>query len=119
MKQKLKRVKTFVMEHKKEIVIGAGLALAGGVVFIITKHKSEGMRKVIKTSMEYKDLEKPNICIGKIDELWQDEFGKTAIVNDFKVADMGTIGQEFLKINGVTNNTDVSVIIGLLDKPES
>lgn len=118
MKQKVEKAKTFVKEHKKEILIGTGLAVAGGLIFIITKKKPkfEGARRVIKTSMEYKDLEKPVLNIGRIDELWQDEFGKMAIINDFTVADMGTIGQEFLKIDGVTNETEVSVIMGLLDK---
>ena len=118
MKQEIEKSKEFVKEHKKEILIGTGIAVVGGLIFIVTKKKPkfEGTRRVIKTSMKCKDLEKPNINIGRIDELWQDEFGKMAIVNDFKVADMGTIGKEFLKIDGVTNETEVSVIIGLLDK---
>lgn len=118
MKEKLEKAKTFVKEHKKEILIGTGLVIAGGVIFVVTKKKPkfEGARRVIKTSMEYTDLEKPELNIGRIDELWKDECGKMAIVNDFTVADMGSIGQEFLKIDGVTNDTEVSVIMGLLDK---
>lgn len=118
MKQKIEKTKTFIKEHKKEILIGTGVVMVSGLIFIVTKKKPkfEGARRVIKTSMGYKDLEKPSLNIGRIDELWQDEFGKIAIVNDFKVADMGAIGQEFLKIDGVTNETEVSVIMGLLDK---
>lgn len=39
MKQKVEKAKTFVKEHKKEILIGTGLAVAGGLIFIVTKKK--------------------------------------------------------------------------------
>ena len=39
MKEKLEKAKTFVKEHKKEILIGTGLVIAGGVIFVVTKKK--------------------------------------------------------------------------------
>lgn len=39
MKEKLEKAKIFVKEHKKEILIGTGLVIAGGVIFVVTKKK--------------------------------------------------------------------------------
>lgn len=109
--------KKFVKEHKKEIIIGTGVVVVGGLIFVITKKKLKIYAELgDKFSMPCKDLEKPNISVGKIDEFWQDNFGKMAIVNDITVKDIGTLGQNFLQMDGVTNDTKVSMIMGLLDE---
>ena len=119
MKQKLEKAKTFVKKHKKEIAIGVGTAVIGGVVYMITKKKPKINSIDSFMPIPYKDLEIPKLDIGRIDELWQDKISKMAIVNDFTIADMGDIGQEFLKIDGVTNETEVSVIMSLVDTQKS
>lgn len=40
MKEKFEKAKTFVKEHKKEILIGTGLVIAGGVIFVVTKKET-------------------------------------------------------------------------------
>ena len=111
-------IKKFVKEHKKEIIIGTGVVVFGGLIFMVTKRKLKTIEPngicIVKAAC--KDLKKPNMSIGHIDEFWQDEFGKMAIVNDITVKDIGTLGQDFLQVDGVTNDTKVSLIMGLLDE---
>lgn len=39
MNEKIEKAKTFVKEHKKEILIGVGLTVIGGVTFAVTRKK--------------------------------------------------------------------------------
>lgn len=50
---KLEKVKTFVKEHKKELAIGAGCLVVGGVVFFITKKKPK-IAGILNTIRSYK-----------------------------------------------------------------
>lgn len=51
---KLEEIKTFVEEHKKEILIGTGVVV-GGIVLVVTGKKLLKPRKAI-ISKPYKDL---------------------------------------------------------------
>ena len=120
MKEKLEKAKTFVKEHKRELAIGAGMAgivMIGGVVYMITKKKPK-IANISDFVFHVKDLEKPKMDIGTLAELWQEGGCINAILNDVTVADLGAVGEQFLKIDGVTNDTVVSAIIGLSDKVE-
>lgn len=39
-----------------------------------------------------------------------------ALVNDIAIKDLGTVGQDFLKVDGFTNDTGVSLLIGFVDE---
>lgn len=39
MKQKIEKVKTFIEKYKKEVLIGTGLTVVGGIVFVVSKKK--------------------------------------------------------------------------------
>lgn len=72
MKEKFEKVKTFVKEHKKEILIGTGLVIAGGVIFIVTKKKPKfddfdwDWDKLLSTpDMKLKKLEVPETLLQK------------------------------------------------------
>ena len=111
---KLEEIKTFVEEHKKEILIGTGVVV-GGIVLVVTGKKLLRPRKAI-ISKPYKDLPKPNMSVGKLDDFWEDSCGKMALVNDIAIKDLGTVGQDFLKVDGFTNDTGVSLLIGFADE---
>ena len=123
LKEKMTKVKNFVVDHKKEIAIGVGVIVGGVVVYKIVKHipKADLVTDVDWSGMteEIVDLEIPKLEVGTIDELWSDQWGKSLILNDITVGDMGKIGEEFLKIDGVTKDTVVTATMGLLDKVES
>ena len=92
---KLEEIKTFVEEHKKEILIGTGVVV-GGIVLVVTGKKLLKPRKAI-ISKPYKDLPKPNMSVGKLDDFWEDSCGKMALINDIAIKDLGTVGQDFFK----------------------
>ena len=120
MKEKLEKAKTFVKEHKRELAIGAGVAgimMIGGVVYMITKKKPK-IANISESVFHAKDLEKPKMDIGTLTDLWQEGGYINAILYDVTVADLGAVGEQFLKIDGVTNDTVVSAVISLLDKVE-
>ena len=123
LKEKMTKVKDFVLDHKKEIAIGVGVIVGGIVVYKIVKHvpKADIVTDVNWSDMteEIVDLEIPKLEVGTIDELWADQWGKSLILNDITVGDMGKIGEEFLKIDGVTKDTVVTATMGLLDKVDN
>lgn len=125
LKEKMKQVKTFVADHKKEIAICVGVVVGGVVVYKIVKKvpKQQTLDKAVDKSfgnflgfIACKDLDIPKTDIGTIDELWQEGDFKNLIFNDITVADMGKIGEEFLKIDGVTKETVVSGVLSFLDE---
>ena len=120
LKEKMTKVKNFVVDHKKEIAIGVGVIVGGVVVYKIVKSlpKNDLITDVEWSGMTegIEDLEIPKLDVGTIDELWKDQWGKSLILNDITVGDMGKIGEEFLKIDGVTKDTVVTATIGLLDE---
>ena len=119
MKEKLEQVKTFVDEHKRELAIGAGVAgitVISGVAYVITKQKPK--IDILEKVFNVKDLEKPKMDIGTLTDLWEEGECINAILNDVTVADLGEVGKQFLKIDGITNDTEVSAVISLLEKVE-
>lgn len=124
LKEKFERDKEFVVEHKKEIAIVALTAVGGAVVWKVVKSVPSIETPVDKiivgaaesTVTEY--LPRPDLAVGVVDDLWVDQWGKNLILNEFTVADMGKIGEELLKIDGITKETEVTAVLGLLDKVE-
>ena len=120
LKEKMTKVKDFVVDHKKEIAIGLGVIVGGVVVYKIVKHvpKADLVTNVEWSGMteEIVDLDIPKLEVGTIDELWKDQWGKSLILNDVTVGDLGKVGEEFLKIDGVTKDTVVTATMGLLDE---
>lgn len=130
LKEKIKAGVNYVKNHKKETAIILGTVVVGGVVYVITKQRSKNMDKAICMASDgmskylvyeksnFVDLEIPKLDVGTIDELWTDKFGTNLILNDVTVSDLGKIGEEFKKINGITDETAVTAVVGLLDKME-
>lgn len=115
MKEKVEKAKKFVADHKVEIAMSVVTVASVVGLVIIGKRLHDLDSGAFFETIRGKDLDKPDFDLGKIEEFWQDPgvSQKTMIINDIKVGDMGRLGEQFLKIDGVTNETDISAIIGL------
>lgn len=109
-----KKVLNFVKNHKKTIaylaVVTVGVAVGGSVV-----HKMMAKKKLVST-YETKDLDIPSDWeVGRLDSVWRDKQQKAVvgIIDHLKLEDLGKFGEEALKIDGVTEDTDVSLIFGI------
>lgn len=109
-----KKVKEFVNTHKKEIALTAVTVIGGALVYAITKKKLTLNPDTVKCVFNrVEDLNKPEMNLGTITELWKEGDYVNAIVNDFTVADIGRLGEELCKIDGVTPETTVTALVGL------
>lgn len=100
-------------DHKKEIAITTAGIAASAVVFAITKKKPEiPVEQIVKRFNN--DLDKPEWNVGALTELWLEGEYINSIVEDFTIADLGKLGEEFLKVEGVTPETGVSAVISFL-----
>ena len=118
----MKKVKEFVNTHKKEIALTAVTANDGVMVYAITKKKPKP-DSVKHCSGRYpwgvKVLNKPEMTLGTLTELWEEDGYINAIVNDFTVADLGRLGEELCKIDSVTPDTTVTALMGFLNVTET
>lgn len=95
----------YVKNHKKEIALGAlgligtGLLVAFGV-------------EVSKASMERNLVE--GFTTGKVNDLWNEGGYGNAIVQFFKIKDMGALGEDLKKIGGITDDTEVSAVLSFV-----
>ena len=111
--KRIEKVKAFVKKHKQEVIIGAsaaGIAIVSGIVFVVTKKKIDNPFEVLNTTVfKCDDLEKPDTKLGNIMEFWQDKCGKNLIMTDVSINDLGALGQEFLEVDGITNDTKIDI----------
>lgn len=101
MKQKLEKAKIFVKEHKKEIVIGAGVAIIGGVIFVIARKKPkiiDTIQETVKVPYERVKLDIPESLAAKgVTDFsgpgeWLDLW-----LNDTPISELGALGEELVK----------------------
>jgi len=134
MKDKLKELKAFVKKHEKVIIV-ATTAIGGVIVYAITK-KSIANRKAkliaeeaVKAQLDYEaDRVKriaelaPNWSTGTLTEIAKDfVYDPTQyelIVNDITPADLGKVDEDILKLEGVTDETTVSMLAYTIAKKD-
>lgn len=112
-----KKVWAFVKGHKKEIIL-TSLAIVGGTaLFIVTKKKPECLKKVFPNfrtrSEELNYIDSLDWKVGKLTDLWNEFESTNAVVYDVKIEELGKLGDEFLKIGGLTQDDTVSAVIGI------
>lgn len=129
------KVVEFVKTHKKEVAIAAGVTatvIGGAVIFAITKKEpkfkvTEDLMKQMdhdwKAEMD-KKISALNWTVGEMTDLYEVDFddGKPfteAIVNKLTLADIGKLGEECRKFEGVTDETGVSMVISLAQNVET
>ena len=111
------KIKEFVKTHKKEVAVAVVMAVGGAVVFMVTRKTASAPVKAVETVVkEYKDIDSSIIGIGTITDLYEDEWGYEMIANDITVKDLGNFGRELLKLEGVTEETEITSAIGVLSK---
>lgn len=111
-----KKVLNFVKNHKKTIaylaVVTVGVAVGGSVVHKMMAKKADFIHTV-------KDLDIPSDWgVGRLDTLWNPEtvgnrVGIAGTIDHLKLEDLGKFGEEAMKIDGVAEDMDVSLIFGI------
>ena len=109
------KVVDFIRDHKKAIAIGAA-TLAGGITLIAfgkqTRIATIAGATISKLST---DVKVDGWDVGTLDMCWAESGHINAIVEGLTVKDAGKIGENLLKIKGVTPDTDLSIVIGIPD----
>ena len=113
-----KKVLEFVKNHKKEIIISSLAIIGGTAIFVITKKKPEFMRKVVPNFQtreeELVKINSLNWNCGELTDLWKEGKVTNLIINEVKVEELGKLGNELVKLEGVTNDSTISAIVGVL-----
>ena len=118
MDKKQNKVVEFLKNHKKEITIAvcSTVAIGGGIMLVVLGKKSElpdsWAAGTIHTPVS-KDIKVENWSLGTLVECWREDGGINSIVEGLTVADAGKLGEEFIKIDGVTPETRLCAIVGL------
>lgn len=117
------KIKNFIKEHKKEILIGTGLAVIGGVVYVFTKKqfKPDIVQNVNWDMLsirpeEQARIEAFNCGVGTVSDMWNEGGALNFIINDITIDELGLLGQEFKKLDEVSDKTTVSLIVGLVNE---
>lgn len=117
-----KKVKEFVNTHKKDIALALTTVtvVGGALVYAITKTKPRlNLDAVNGVFNRIEDMNKPDMNLGTLTELWKEDGYVNAIVNDFTIADLGRLGEELCKIDSVTPETTVTALMGFLNVTET
>lgn len=126
-------VKNFVKEHKKGIILGSLALICGGVIYGVCK-KTPKIAKVADDedkviwimkgfTVTKKGFENSKDLIGNIDfdlgesviEVVQYDEIVSTITQDITVSDLTKLGEDLLKIDGVTKDSPISAAINILD----
>ena len=118
----------YVKNHKNEIALGAlgligtGLLVAFGVEVSKVSKAANGnsvelIGDIVSDSCDNNWMEKnlvEGFTTGKVNDLWNEGGYGNAIVQFFKIKDMGTLGEDLKKIGGITDDTEVSAVLSFV-----
>lgn len=117
-------IKKFAMDHKMEIALGA-LGMVGTGVLVALGVKGIRSIKNVGNPVEMigdiidDDWMDKNVVegftTGKVNALWNEGGYGNAIVQFFKIKDMGDLGEDLKKIGGITDETEVSAVLSFID----
>jgi len=114
-----KKVRKFVREHKKELIVGAGFVL-GTVACVIVGKSLRTSKDVTVPAVKapegfqilnnIKDIEVPEgFSVGKTIDLFEDGDEIVAIVQDLTVNDLGKFGKELIKYGFITDGAEGAI----------
>lgn len=116
----------YVKNHKKEIAVGA-LCVVGTSVLVALGVKTLQSAKINGNPVKMiGDIVDDNwadknvvegFTTGKVNELWNEGKYGNAIVQYFKIKDMGVLGEDLKKIGGITDETEVSAVLSFISTP--
>lgn len=117
-------IKKFVMDHKTEIVlgtlgvVGTGVLVALGVKGVRSSKNVGNPVEIIGHIIDDDWMDKnvvEGFTTGKVNDLWNEGGYGNAIVQFFKIKDMGDLGEDLKKIEGITDDTEVSAVLSFID----
>jgi hypothetical protein len=117
-------IKKFAMDHKTEIVLGTLGAVGTGVLVALGVKGIRSIKNVGNPVEMIGDIVDDNwkdknvvegFTTGKVNELWNEGGYGNAIVQFFKIKDMGDLGEDLKKIGGITDDTEVSAVLSFID----
>lgn len=112
------RVVNFINNHKKGIAI-VGATVAGGLALIALGKCTRIVSVAGATkSLKSNDINVDGWDLGKLSMCWEEGDYINAIVEDLTLADAGKLGENLLKINGMTPDTGLSVVVGMPNNRE-
>ena len=119
MNKKQNKVVKFVKSHQKEITLGvtSAAALICGVAYIAKAKKTYASVNAygVIESLASNDVSVDDWSVGTLTKCWRESGWINAIAKDFTVADAGKLGEELLKIDGVTMDTAMEVVMCVPD----
>jgi hypothetical protein len=119
MNKKQNKVVEFVKEHKKEVAIGVtgAAAIVCGIVYFAVNKKTYVPVKFsgVLETLASRDIPIDDWSVGTLTDCWRESGWINAIAKDFTVADAGKLGDELLKIDGVTMDTAMQVVLSVPD----
>lgn len=117
-------IKKFAMDHKMEIALGAlGMVGTGVLVALGVKgirsiknvgNPVEMIGDIIDDNWKDKNVVE-GFTTGKVNDLWNEDGYGNAIVQFFKIKDMGDLGEDLKKIGGITDETEVSAVLSFIN----
>ena len=114
----------YIKNHKKEIVLGAlatigtGVLVAVGIKSIHSIKNAGNAVEMIGDIIDDNWMDKnvvEGFTTGKVNDLWNEGDYGNAIVQFFKIKDMGNLGEDLKKIGGITDDTEVSAVLSFVD----
>ncbi len=124
--KKENKVLTWVKEHKKAIVIAAGVTVGTAVSVILTKKLVlnnnkipvlfQGVLKNCKTAYDVKPIGTFETC--RVVDLWKEGDWLNSVMDDIKVSDIGKLGEDLMKnVPGITEETMLSAVLSTKFEP--
>ena len=110
-KQKLKK---WIKEHKKEILIGTASVIAIGTIGYLGIKVGKKTLKINGSVIEanIRDID-VDLDVATVTEAWTEDGVTNMILNDFNVKDIGELGADMIKnIPGVTEDTTLTCFMG-------
>lgn len=103
--EKKNKVVEFVNANKKKIALGViGAVTAIGSIVLVAMGKKRS-----------KDIQVTDWGCGTLEECWRENGWINTIATDATVGDAGKLGEELMKIDGVTANTALQAMLFVED----
>ena len=117
-------IKKFVKYHKTEIILGTIGVVGTGVLIALGMKGIRSVKNVGNPVEIIGDIVDDNwkdknvvegFTTGKVNDLWNEDGYGNAIVQFFKIKDMGDLGEDLKKIGGITDDTEVSAVLSFIN----
>ena len=114
----------YVKNHKKEIALGALVTIGTGALIAVGVKGIHSIKNAGNAVEMIGDIIDDNwadknvvegFTTGKVNDLWNEDGYGNAIVQFFKIKDMGNLGEDLKKIGGITDDTEVSAVLSFVN----